>query len=127
MAEAGVAAAVIPAEAAAWVRAAGRRRLSRRATSSSGSRRPSRNFRPRATTTPNHRWLNLPPKQRDIHADHPQFVTTDEVRSRDRIMLAAAAETPSTLDITVREAAILGWIAGDGHVERRAHRPTMSI
>jgi hypothetical protein len=31
------------------------------------------------------------------------------------------------MDITVREAAILGWIAGDGHVESRRDRPTMSI
>ncbi|GLY67369.1 hypothetical protein Atai01_39880 [Amycolatopsis taiwanensis] len=69
----------------------------------------------------------VPPRQRNVHSDRPRFVTSKEVRSRDRILLSASARTPARLDITVREAAILAWIAGDGHVENRKHRPTMSI
>jgi hypothetical protein len=55
------------------------------------------------------------------------FVTTEDVRSRDRLMVTAPAETASGIDITVLEAAILGWIARDGHVENRRHRPAVSI
>jgi WXG100 family type VII secretion target len=86
------------------------------------------NSRWQATTTPNHRWVNLP-RVAVRRADLPltRFVTSDAIRSRDRLLLAAAADTPSSLDITVQEAAILGWIAGDGHVETRRHRPTMSM
>jgi WXG100 family type VII secretion target len=69
----------------------------------------------------------VPPKQQHVHSTQPAFVTTEDVRSRDRLMLAAPAKTKPGIDITVREAAILGWIAGDGHVESRRHRPTVSI
>jgi uncharacterized protein YukE len=79
-----------------------------------------RNSRWQATTTPNHKWLNE-------HASEARFVETQNVRSRDRLLLSAPADTSARLDISVREAAILGWIAGDGHVENRRHRPTMSI
>jgi uncharacterized protein YukE len=127
------------------------------------------NSRWHATTTPNHRWLNLPritlrrddlpevcpecgwvsrsveqaktgvavhrrkahgiipPKAKSTYAAEAEFVQTKDLRSRDRIVLAAPADTGGQLDITVREAAILGWIAGDGYVETRRHRPTMSI
>lgn len=127
------------------------------------------NSRWSATTTPNHRWLNVPrvavrqddlpqvcsecgwlPRsseqaknavavhRRKIHGvvprkaattyvTEPEFVRTDELRSRDRLLLAAPADTEGRLAISTREAAILGWIAGDGHVEKRRHRPTMSI
>jgi hypothetical protein len=127
------------------------------------------NSRWHATTTPNHRWLNLPrvsvrrtdlpvvcpecgweprsadrpengvavhrrkmhgfvsPKQENRYETEPGFVTTRNVRSRDRILLTAPAATESSLDISVSEAAVLGWIAGDGHIEARRHRPTMSI
>lgn len=126
------------------------------------------NSRWQATTTPNHRWLDLPrvtvakdgpvvcpecgwePRassqpangvalhrrkkhdvvpaaQQSAYATEARFVTTDEIGSRDRVLLSAPADTESTLELTVREAAILGWIAGDGHVEARKHRPTMSI
>lgn len=127
------------------------------------------NSRWSATTTPNHRWLNLPrvnvrrsdlpvicpecgwapraahqpengvavhrrkkhgfvsPKQENRYENEPGFVATQDVGSRDRILLTAPAATESTLEISVPEAAVLGWIAGDGHVETRQHRPTMSI
>jgi uncharacterized protein YukE len=67
------------------------------------------------------------PKQQSGYAKDAVFVASTQVRSRDRLLLAAPADTEARLDITVREAAILGWIAGDGHVENRRHRPTMSI
>ena len=63
----------------------------------------------------------------DTYATEPVFVTTDAISARDRLMLAAPARTDGTLDVTTREAAILGWIAGDGYVERDTYRPTMSI
>lgn len=127
------------------------------------------NSRWQATTTPNHRWLNMPrltsrrhdlpvecpecgyepvahgqeknavavhrrkrhgiipPKQRSFYAAEAQFVCSEDVRSRDRLLLSAPAEMPGELDVSVTEAAVLGWIAGDGHVENRRHRPTMSI
>lgn len=127
------------------------------------------NSRWHATTTPNHRWVNLSritirrdelpvvcpecaweprtrgqvangvavhrrkihgivaPKQQTGYATAAEFIETQGVRSRDRILLAAPADTRARLDITVREAAVLGWIAGDGHVETRRHGPSMSI
>ena len=129
-----------------------------------------------ATTTPNHRWLNLPritaakpalpddcpwcdwpsgtrrrgtttqgglrihlakrhpaewatqrEPQRHDYATEARMVATADLRSRDRLLLAAPADTPARLDISVTEAAILGWIAGDGHVETRRFGPSMSI
>jgi uncharacterized protein YukE len=127
------------------------------------------NSRWHATTTPNHRWLNLPrishrradlaarcpecgwesrsdtqaamgvavhrakihgvvsPGQRHGYAAQARFVESGRIRSRDRLLLAAPASTDARLDITDREAAILGWIAGDGHVETRRYGPSMSI
>ena len=55
------------------------------------------------------------------------FVSTDGIRSRDRLVLAAPAETMPGLEITVNEAAILGWIAGAGYVGAREHRPAISL
>jgi hypothetical protein len=52
-----------------------------------------------------------------------QFVQTKEIDSRDRLILSAVADTGPGLPITDQEAAILGWIAGDGHVEKYVHKP----
>jgi hypothetical protein len=49
------------------------------------------------------------------------------VRSRDRLLLAAPAETGHGLPITTQEATLLGWIAGDGHVESGRRSPSISI
>ncbi|HEX5118765.1 MAG TPA: transglycosylase SLT domain-containing protein [Pseudonocardiaceae bacterium] len=134
------------------------------------------NSRWHATTTPNHRWLNLPritvgepalpddcpccdgpagtrrrgsttegglpihlarshpaewaarrePRRSD-HATEASLVATANIRSRDRLLLAAPADTSARLDVSVAEAAILGWIAGDGHVANRRFGPSMSI
>jgi WXG100 family type VII secretion target len=130
------------------------------------------NTRWHATTTPNHRWLNLSrqaaraetlpdscwlcewpegtrrrgkttngglrihlAKVHGVAREYrgstclttPEFVATADVRSRDRLLLAAPADTDARLDVSVQEAAVLGWIAGEGHVEKRQHRPTASI
>jgi hypothetical protein len=61
------------------------------------------------------------------YATRTEWVTTQDICSRDRLLIAAPARTDSSLDVTVQEAAILGWIAGDGHVERRRYGPSMSI
>src|SRR5206468_11300879 len=41
----------------------------------------------------------------------------EDMTPQHRIVLARKADTPSSLDITTREASLLGWIAGDGHGE----------
>lgn len=56
-----------------------------------------------------------------------QYKVTRDLNTRDSIILAAPARTESKFDITLVEAELLGWIAGDGHVENRKHRPTISI
>lgn len=127
------------------------------------------NSRWSATTTPNHRWINLPkrykPKAellRDTcqHCEWPdstrrrgkttsgglrihlakahgirsgkaeteivsraEWVNTANIGNPDRILLSAPADTKSTLDITVQEAALLGWVAGDGHIENPCPTP----
>jgi uncharacterized protein YukE len=66
-------------------------------------------------------------RQRSTHATKAEFVTSGDINSLDRLVLAAPADTPAVLDVTVQEAAVLGWIAGDGHVEARKHASSMSI
>ena len=61
-------------------------------------------------------------------ATEPTFVSTDGIHSRDRLVLAAPAETTMPgLEITVNEAAILGWIAGNAYLGSREQRPTISV
>jgi hypothetical protein len=67
------------------------------------------------------------PNQPNADATQAKFVTTGDVRRRDRLLLAAPANTESSIDITVQEAGLLGWIAGAGHVANRRHQPTISI
>jgi len=57
----------------------------------------------------------------------PVVKTTRDLNTRDSIILSAPAKTKSSLNISLLEAELLGWIAGDGHVENRKHRPTISI
>jgi hypothetical protein len=66
-------------------------------------------------------------RQHDANATEAEFVTTEDIASRYRLVLAAPADTATVLDVTVREAAVLGRIAGDGHVETRRQAPTMRI
>lgn len=57
----------------------------------------------------------------------PYMKTFNELNSRDSVILSAKADTESSLNISLLEAELLGWIAGDGHVEKRKYRPTISI
>jgi hypothetical protein len=62
-------------------------------------------------------------QSKSTHATEATWIRTADVRSRDRLLLAAPARTGEGLPVTVAEAAILGWIAGDGHVEKYADKP----
>lgn len=120
------------------------------------------NSRWSATTTPNHRWINMPRMAAPVaeipdtcpHCPWPEgtrqrgrttvgglrihlakahgirkttdkavpvtdarWVTTQDIKTQDRLLLAAPASTESFLPVTMTEAALLGWIAGDGHIE----------
>ena len=56
-----------------------------------------------------------------------RLVQTRDVNTRDRLVLAAVADTGAGLPVSDTEAAILGWIAGDGHIERGRRGASMSI
>ena len=64
-------------------------------------------------STPNHRWL-----MERLASDKPVREEMVELRHHEgrkhRLVLARPAETSGSLDISVHEAALLGWIAGDG-------------
>ncbi|MWA08728.1 peptidoglycan DD-metalloendopeptidase family protein [Streptomyces sp. BA2] len=53
-------------------------------------------------------------RRRDPAAADEFFVQQQDLKRRQRIVLARPAETTSGLDITVQEAALLAWVAGDG-------------
>ncbi|MEV7684462.1 phage tail tape measure protein [Streptomyces bungoensis] len=53
-------------------------------------------------------------KRRNPDAANEYFVQQQELQRGQRIVLARPAQTEAGLDITVREAALLAWIAGDG-------------
>jgi hypothetical protein len=81
-------------------------------------------FRRRGTTTAGGLRIHLAKAhgikgdgQKSTYATDARWVATKDVGSRDRLVLAAPADTGPGLPITVTEAAILGWVAGDGHVE----------
>jgi cell wall-associated NlpC family hydrolase len=72
-------------------------------------------------STPNHRWL----MERLVN-DKPVREEMIELQNHEgrkhRVVLSRPAHTEGTLDITVHEAALLGWIAGDGwQVQARVH------
>jgi hypothetical protein len=56
-----------------------------------------------------------------------RMVQTKDINTRDRLILAAVADTGDGLPITDTEAAILGWLAGDGHIEKGRRGASMSI
>ncbi|MFF4547252.1 phage tail tape measure protein [Streptomyces sp. NPDC001406] len=60
-------------------------------------------------------------KRRDPDATDEYFVEQQALQRRQQIVLARPAATESRLDITLEEAALLAWIAGDGW--RVEHRP----
>ena len=56
-----------------------------------------------------------------------QFVRTDELKLNDRIRVSAPARTQRNEQLTVDEAAIIGWVLADGHIHRDAGTLSMSI
>lgn len=69
------------------------------------------NSRVTFTTTPNHRWL----MSEDTHPDVVKGFTEIQARGRrDVLILAKEHYAEDGLPITLEEAALLGWIAGDG-------------
>lgn len=50
------------------------------------------------------------------------FVTTSELVHNDRLRLSAPADTDGSIDISMDEAALMGWIAGDGSIQEPKHR-----
>jgi phage-related protein len=82
-----------------------------------------------AEFTPNHRWL-----MERVHRDQrgyrhgvstrevtatPEMVKFEDMTKQHRLILSRKANTGSGLPITEREAHLLGWIAGDGHIQRQ--------
>ena len=68
-------------------------------------------------STPNHRWLT----EKSIQTGkatyrREEFTETQHISTRHRIRLAAPHDDQDGLPITLVEAELLGWIAGDGHV-----------
>jgi cell wall-associated NlpC family hydrolase len=80
-----------------------------------------------ATFTPSHRWVTQP-VNRDRFYDESghrrermsegaiEVKPWAEVTSNDRLILSVPARTGGGLPISDKEAALLGWISGDGHV-----------
>ncbi len=52
-----------------------------------------------------------------------RYITTNDINMHSRLRLAAPVFTGEALNITITEAAILGWVFGDGHVEKRRDVP----
>lgn len=55
----------------------------------------------------------------------PKWVVTEKCDARARLLVAAPAETESLLNITVQEAALLGWIASAGNVRKQNGNDTI--
>ena len=64
---------------------------------------------------------------RSVHSSEASWVTTEQIGNRDRVLLAAPADTGEGLSITEREAALLGWIAGDGCVSPASTRRGLQV
>ncbi len=94
-----------------------------------------------ATTTPNHRWVALRAAAAERTAcswssgvrapaapteAERGFVSTSEIDTGSRVLLAAPAETGTALDVSDAEAAVLGWIARDGYLGSRHGDPSTS-
>lgn len=67
-------------------------------------------------STPNHRWLtekNLQVGKTTYRRE--EFTETQHIGTRHRIRLAAPADQLEGLPLSLAEAELLGWVAGDGH------------
>jgi hypothetical protein len=70
--------------------------------------------------TPEHRWLAEKEGSRRGSARTIEFVRLTSKRTRHRVILAQPAGDGSGLLVTLNEAALLAWVAGDGW-ERKAY------
>ena len=74
-----------------------------------------------AECTPEHRWLaDKMNHDYTAVAVGPRFVRLNEKRVRHRVILSCEADTGQRLPVTLNEATLLAWIAGDGW-ERKAY------
>ena len=96
-----------------------------------------------AECTPNHRWLmeevqfdwrgyaaarEHAPGDRAAGHEWVSAETLTELQyreARQRLVLARRAETPGLLTITAQEAAVIGWLMGDGHVRKLEAAPVV--
>jgi hypothetical protein len=62
-----------------------------------------------------HGWAKTKPRNEEVWQE-PKLIPWSEFTGDERIVLSRPADTGTRLPITDREAAILGWIAGDGNV-----------
>jgi hypothetical protein len=72
------------------------------------------------TTTPNHRWLMRHYRRNYTPGRPDAFVEIRHRVTRNSLILAKEHHVEDGLPITLEEAALLGWIAGDGW-ERKAY------
>ena len=86
--------------------------------------------------TDNHRWLAEDMGTRYRYGPRPKreilerrevisgesLTELRDLRKNQRVVLARAAHSDSSLPVSVREAALLGWIAGDGTVHQDTER-----
>ena len=55
-----------------------------------------------------------------------EFVRTDELRAGHRVRLSAPADTDGIPGLSTEDAAIIGWIMGDGHAQKACRQPQLS-
>ena len=77
-----------------------------------------------ANATPGHRWWSDTRQNngRGSVREESGFVRTSELSRYDRLRLAAPADTDGIPGLSTEDAAILAWIQGDGHIDRRDGR-----
>jgi hypothetical protein len=66
-------------------------------------------------------------QSKSVYATEAEWIKTKNVASRDRLLLAAPADTGRGLHVTAQEAALLGWIAGDGCVSPATKRRGLQV
>jgi hypothetical protein len=66
-------------------------------------------------------------QSKSTYAPEAEWIRTKDVAGRDRLLLAAPADTGPGLPISAQEAALLGWIAGDGCVSPATKRRGLQV
>ena len=75
------------------------------------------NSRWESRSTPNHRWVTEKYQQRvGDYGFRQEMTQTQHLGTRHRLVLAAPHESDTKLDITPKEAELLGWVMGDGSI-----------